>query len=173
MPRPASFAMIVLLPLFSQFCFGEQPTVVSTAATSGLRGSVKSVFTEGFTYGDNGEKRPGFSERSIYDRTGYETERYEYDSRDLRSQTVYTRSDGHLVKTETTNPFSKQKSVKVYNSEGAVAETDSYHSNGILTAKIANDSSVKKEKSTVSTTRATDGDISTIERFEDGSFKGL
>lgn len=50
MPRPASFAMIVLLPLFSHFCFCEQPTVVSTAAMSGLRDSVKSVFTEVFTY---------------------------------------------------------------------------------------------------------------------------
>jgi hypothetical protein len=174
MPRPASFATIVLLPLFSHFCFCEQPTVVSTAAMSGLRDSVKSVFTEGFTYGDNGEKRPGCSERYIiYDRTGYEMERYEYDSRGLRSQTVYTRSDGHLVKTETTNPFSKQKSVQLYNSEGAVTETDSYDSNGILTAKTANDSPVKKEKSTVSTTRATDGGISTIERFADGSFKEI
>jgi gamma-glutamyl AIG2-like cyclotransferase len=163
--------MIVLLLLFSQFCFCERPTVVSTAAMSGLRGSVKSVFTEGFTYGDNDEMKPGLSVRSNYDRTGYETERYEYDSRGLRSQTVYTWRDGHLVKTEIMNPFSKQKSVRLYSLEEALTETDSYDSNGILTAKTADDSSVKKEKSTVSTTRATDRGISTIERFADGSFK--
>jgi hypothetical protein len=51
MPRPASFAVIVLLRLFSQFSFCEQPTVANTAAMSGLRDSVKGVFTEGFTYG--------------------------------------------------------------------------------------------------------------------------
>ena len=78
MPRQASFAVLILLSLFSQLCFGEQPKVVSTAALSGLRGSVKSVLTEGFTYGDKGEKSSGFSEISIYDRVGYEKERDEY-----------------------------------------------------------------------------------------------
>lgn len=52
-----------------------------------------------------------------------------------------------------------------------MTETDSYDSNGILTAKTANDSPVKKGKSTVSTTRARDGGISMIERFADGSFE--
>lgn len=170
MPRQASFAVLILLSLFSQLCFGEQPKVVSTAAMSGLRGSVKSVLTEGFTYGDKGEKSSGFSEISIYDRVGYETERDEYDSRGLRSQTSYTWNDGHLVKTETMNPFSKQKSVNLYNSEG-VTETDTYDRNGVLTAKTANYSSVTREASTVSTRSVVGGGIATIERFEDGSLK--
>lgn len=150
---------------------GEQPAPGSTAAKSGLRGPVKSVLTESVIYGDNGEKKPGFSERFTYDLSGYETELYKYAFRGLRSHAVYTRNDGHPVKTETTNPFSKQKSVQLYNSDGFVTETDTYDGNGVLTAKTANDSSVRKATSTVSTTRATDGSISTIERFADGSFK--
>src|SRR5690242_8446043 len=93
MPRRVSFALVFLLRLFSQFCFGEQPAPGSTAVVSGLQGRVKSVLTEIFIYENNGEKRPVGSERSMYDRSGYETELYKYDSRGLRSHTVYTRNN--------------------------------------------------------------------------------
>src|SRR5579859_1572136 len=91
MRRWASFALVFLLLLFSRFCFGQQPATDSTAFMRGLRGTVHSVLTESFTYGDDGKKKPGRSERSVYDRSGYQTELYEYDFRGLRSHTVYTR----------------------------------------------------------------------------------
>lgn len=172
MPRPVAFAMVSLLLLFSQFCFGRQLAKGSTARMWGLRGPVHSVLTESCVYGDNGEKRPGVSNRFIYDPTGYEKESYEYDSRGvLLWHTVYTRNGKHLLQKESRISYSKQTFVYLFNSDGIVTETDTYDSNGVLTSKTANDSSVKKEKPTVSTTRTTDGSISTIERFSDGSFK--
>jgi hypothetical protein len=63
---------------------------------------------------------------------------------------------------------SKHKSVQWFNPDGAVTETDTYD-NGVLTAKTANDASVKTEKPRISITRSTDGSISTIERFADDS----
>jgi len=171
MSRQASFAIGFVLALFPLYCFGEQPVPGSEAATSGLCGLVHSVFTEVFAYNDKGERTPGPSERTIYDRAGYETELDEYDSHGLRSYTVYTRSNGYLVKTETTNPFSKQKSVQSYNSDGFVIENDTYDSNGMLAAKTPNVASVKTERRSRSTTRSADGSISTVERFRDGSFE--
>jgi hypothetical protein len=172
MSRWASFVIGFLLALFPLFCFGEQAAPGSEAATSGLRGPVQSVLTEIFIYRDNGEKTPVMSERSIYDHTGHETELYEYDSRGaLRSHTVYTRDGTHLVKTETTNPSSKQKSVQRFDSHGAATESDTYDINGVLTAKSSDDASAKTEGSSVSRGRSSDGSASTFERFGDGSFK--
>ena len=170
MPRQPSFAVgLALLPLF---CFGTQPVPGSDAAWSGLCGPVHIVFTEIFTYNDNGERSSGPSERAIYDRTGYETELYKFDSRGvLRLHTVYTRNGKHLVKTETTSPVSKQKSVQIFNSAGAVTETDNYDSTGTLIAKIANRASDETEKWSTSTTESAGGSISTLERFRDGSFQ--
>ena len=138
----------------------------------GLHGAVQSVSSESFIFTDDGQKISAPAERSIFDRTGYETEFYEYDPRGvLLFHTVFTRNGSHLVKAEITNPASMQKSVRLYNSEGSVTETDTYDANGTLTGKTVNDPSVGKEKATVSTKRMTDGSISTIEQSADGSFK--
>jgi len=133
---------------------------------------VYSVLTEMFVYRDKAEAVPSFSERIVYDPTGYEAESYRYDSRGaLRSQTIYTWGGEHLVKMEVVNPFSKQRFVSLFNSDGAVTETDTYDGNGVLTAKTPNAFSVKKEETTtVLTVTNTDGTISTVERFADGSF---
>ena len=172
MSRRASFAITFLLLVFPLFCFGEQPALVSTAVMSGLRGPVQSVLTEIFIYNDKGERALGPSTRTIYDRTGYETELFEFDSRGvLRRHTVYTRNGTHLVTMETTNPVSKQRSVQSFNSAGAITETDIYDSNGVLTAKTANGAPVNTEKRSFTTTRNTDGSISTVERFRGGSTK--
>ena len=172
MLRRAAFTIGSLLALFPLFCFGEQPVLGSEAAWSGLCGPVRIVVTGIFTYNDNGERTPGPSQRAIYDRNGYETELYEFDSRGrLRQHTVYTRNGGDLVKTETTSHVSTQKSVQIFNSAGAVTETDTYDSHGTLTAKSPNVAAVKTESGSLSTTKSTDGSISTLERFRDGSFK--
>lgn len=169
----ASLAIVFFLFLFSPFCVSsEQPHPGSTAAIDGLRGPVRSVLIETFIYRDKGEKTPIKAERRIYDHAGYETEFYEYDSRGiLLRQTVCTRNGSHLVKTETINLVSKEKTLQIYNSDGAVTETDTYNSNGVLSAKIVNDASLNTEKPNVSIMRSTDGSISTIERFADGSSK--
>jgi hypothetical protein len=172
MSRWASFAIGFLLALFPLFCFGKQPAPGSEAAMSGLRGPVQSVLTEIFIYRDSAERTPVMSERSIYDHTGYETELYKYDSRGvLRSHTVYTRDGTHLVKTETINPSSKDKSVQKFDSNSAVTESDTYDSNGVPTAQSSNNASAKTERSSVSRARSADGSASTFERFGDGSFK--
>ena len=169
MRRRASTAISFLLSLLPPFCSAEQPV---TAVMSGLRGPVQSVLTEIFIYNDNGERAPGACERAIYDRTGYETELYEFDSQlVLRRHTVYTRNGTHLVNTETTNPFSKQRFVQRFNSVGALTQTDTYDSNGVLTTRTANGASVKTGRQSLLTTRSTDGSISTIEKFRDGSIK--
>jgi hypothetical protein len=166
----ASFAWVSLLFLFSQFCFGQQPAPASTAAMRGLRGAVQSVSTGGFKYRDDGEEIPTTSERSVYDRTGFETDFYLYDPLGrLRFHTVYTRNGSHRVKAEINYP-SSQKSVQLYNSEGFVTETDTYNGNGALITKTISDY-VQNEKPTISTKKAMDGSSSTIERFADDSFK--
>ena len=171
MSQQASFAIGFLLALFPLFCAGEQPVPGSEAVWSGLCGPVHIVLTEIFSYNDHGERTPGHSERAIYDRTGYETELYEFNSHGvLRQHTVYTWNSRHLVKTETTSPVSPQKSVQIFNSAGAVTETDTYDSHGILNAKTPN-VAVETERVSHSTTKSTDGSISTIEGFRDGSFK--
>jgi hypothetical protein len=97
---------------------------------------------------------------AVREEIGHETELYEYDSRaEPRWHSLYTRNGARVVKMETTN-FSKHKSV---------TETDTYDRNGVLTAKTANEASVKTEKASVSITRSADGSISIIERFADGS----
>ncbi len=170
--RRRPFAFVFFVFLFSPFCFGQQPATGSTAGTRGLRGAVQSVSTENFICNADGKEIPAHSDRSVYDRTGYETQFDEYDSlHRLRSHSEYTWNGSRLLKAEITNPFSKQKSVQLYNSEGVVTETDSYDGNGVLSARIVNDSALQKEKPVVSTKRATDGSISTIERSADGSFK--
>jgi hypothetical protein len=176
MSRQASFAIGFVLALFPLFCCGEQPVPGSDAAMSGLYGRVHTVLTETFIYEGNGQKTRGVSEVAIYDRAGYETELYEYSrgglcSHGLCSHTVYARFAGRLVKAETTNLFSKQKSVELYNSDGFVIETDTYDSNGMLAAKTPNVASVKADRRSLSTTRKADGSISTVERFWNGSFK--
>jgi len=160
------------LALFPLFCFGAQPVPGSDAALSGLCGPVHTVFTEISIYNDNGQRSTGPSKRATYDRTGYETELYQFDSRGaLRQHTVYTRNGKHLVKTETTSPPSPQKSVQIFNSAGAVTETDTYDGTGMLISKTVNHASDRKHRRSLSTTKSADGSISTLEIFRDGSFK--
>lgn len=172
MSRQTSVAIGFVLGLFPLFCSGAQPVPGSDAAVRGLCGPVHSVLTKILTYNENGVRTPGPSERVVYDRIGYEKEQYEFDSRGaFRRHTVYTRNGKYLAKTETTSPVSTEKSVQIFNSAGAVTETDTYDSNGILTAKTPNVAAVETESGSLSTTKGTDGNTSTLERFQDGSFK--
>jgi hypothetical protein len=72
MAQRASFALLFVLFLSPRFCLGQQPAPGSTAAMRGLRGAVQSVSTKGFKCRDNGQEIPTTSERSVYDRSGYE-----------------------------------------------------------------------------------------------------
>jgi hypothetical protein len=174
MARILIFFAAVLLSC--KFSFSQlQPSKTSQRSVMDLHGAVHTVSTEilDFAVTDRGVSIG--STFDVYDLDGYVLEHSRYDENgSLLSRTDYERRGWQVFKLETrgTDRRNRRTVVQLFNSDGLVAEIDTYNGRGALTNQTVNDYAQPTTGTTASSSEQRDvsnGSVSTTKTI-DGPF---